>query len=334
MSGDHGFYKGFNEYYDNYHETFKHFDVGMTETEYSCGKALEWLKKNRYNPSFLFLHTFELHTPYIHKDLLADDLKGKNSANLSEEDKRRKRVQTYDSGIHVLDREMGKFFTKLEEEDLIDNTLVIVVSDHGEDFFYHENMLGDLSIEHSHSLYEETTKVLTAFYYPDKFPGGLLKEDQVGLIDIFPTVLDLLDIKIPSNIQGESFLSTLLNGEPVKTQFRFSENFGRMPPRYKDIQVAVRSNNYKYIYTKDLDKMQQHIPAFPDVTKELYDLVNDPDEKINIADKEKELTGYFQTLIDEFLKSPEDMNSVYKKSSEIKLSREALQKLRSLGYIK
>jgi len=334
MSGDHGFYKGFNEYYDNYHETFKHFDVDLTETEYSANKALEWLEKNKTNPFFLFLHTFELHAPYIHEDLLAEDLKKLDKNSLSEIDQRRRRVQTYDSGIYVLDREIGKFINRVEEMGLLDNTVVIFMSDHGEDFYYHENMLGDLSIEHSHSLYEEAIKVLLAFYCPERFEGGIIKKDQTGLIDIFPTILDMAGMDIPEQLQGESFLPSLLSNKEIKNKFRFSENFGRESPRYKDIQVAVRSNRYKYIYTKELEKMKEHIPAFPDITKELYDLENDPGEKTNLADKERELSRFFQTMIDEFLKSPKELESVYKKSTQIKLNPEAMRKLKSLGYIK
>jgi len=334
MSGDHGFYKGFNEYYDNYHETFKHFDVDLTETEYSANKAIEWLGKNRSNPFFLFLHTFELHAPYIHEDLLSEDLQKKDKNSLTEEDKRRRRIQTYDSGIYVLDREIGKFINRVEEMGLLDNTVVIFLSDHGEDFYYHENMLGDLSVEHSHSLYEEAIKVLLAFYCPERFEGGIIKKDQAGLIDIFPTILDMADMDIPEQLQGESFLPSLLSNKEIENKFRFSENFGRRPPRYKDIQVAVRSNKYKYIYTKELEKMKEHIPAFPDITKELYDLENDPGEKTNLADKERELSRFFQTMIDEFLKSPKELESVYKKSTQIQLSPEALRKLKSLGYIK
>jgi len=334
MSGDHGFFKGFNEYYDNYHETFKHFNLNLTETEYSCTKALEWLDKNKYNPFFLFLHTFELHAPYIHEDLLSEDLQKQDKKSLSERDQRRRSVQTYDSGINVLDREIGKFMNELEEVGLLENTCVIFISDHGEDFYYHENMLGDLSILHSHSLYEETIKVLLAVYFPDRYKGGIIKEEQVGLIDIFPTLTEILEIDAPAQIQGESFLSVILEDDEMQSKFRFSENFGRRPPRYKDIQVAVRSEKYKYIYTKELEKMQEHIPVFPDITKELYDLENDPEEKVNLADEERELSRFFQILIDEFLKSPKELESVYKKSTQVQLSPEAMRKLRSLGYIK
>jgi len=66
----------------------------------------------------------------------------------------------------------------------------------------------------------------------------------------------------------------------------------------------------------------------------LYDLEKDPEEKINLVDEEKELAQFFQTLIDEFLKSPKEIETVYKKSTQIKLSPEAMRKLKSLGYIK
>lgn len=169
--------------------------------------------------------------------------------------------ELYEAKITELDEALQGFFSFLEEQDLLDRTIIIVFGDHGEEFYQH----GQLT--HGRQLYEETIHVPLIISVPGTKPRRIDKLAQ--LIDVVPTILPMLSIPVPDQAQGINLLSGRYN------DFIFSEVS-------IDRKRAIISRHLK------LDKNWKLIINFdnPDgvKTRELYHLTDDPNERKNLAD--------------------------------------------------
>jgi arylsulfatase A-like enzyme len=148
--------------------------------------------------------------------------------NLTEEDTK-KIIAAYDGEIRYTDEEMGKLLTALDSLSLLNNTIIIITADHGEELKDH-GLIG-----HGHSVYDELIHVPLII----KIPGAENKvvDDQVELIDIFPTVLDILGISIPNQLEGKS-LTRLITGQKKLNKTVYSETFNF---------ISVRTPEFKLI---------------------------------------------------------------------------------------
>ena len=169
---------------------------------------LDILKPHKY---FLYIQYMDVHLPYVKHEEYTDlygkyetELSGKHlraleKLSLSDSDKRYLE-SLYDGEIRYVDEQIG---TLLEEFD--DNTMIIITSDHGEEFWDHGGF------EHGHSVYDELIRVPLLI----KIPGYAHEKvhSQVRLMDLAPTILDVLGISIPGQFRGRSLLDTLENHE-------------------------------------------------------------------------------------------------------------------------
>jgi arylsulfatase A-like enzyme len=194
------------------------------------GRAVSWLEEERAYPFFLFLHTYENHTPYLapeeYQALFTDKTV---PVDLPHPDKyftsafiRKHHLQDYvftlyRAEIRYTDAALGGLFRAMDREELWENTLLIITSDHGEEFYEH-NKLG-----HTQS-FEETTRVPLFIHVPGGRNG--LHEAFVELVDLYPTVLDFAGLPLPPHVRGRSLLP-LLRGEAegMKERPAFSESF-------------------------------------------------------------------------------------------------------------
>jgi len=158
-----------------------------------------------------------------------------------------------------LDIELNELFKGLDELNLSKKTIVIMTADHGEGLLDHEY------VGHGATLYEELIHVPLIIRIPNLKPQIIY--NQVRSIDIFPTILDILGISIPSNIQGKSLIP-IIQGKVNEDMIVYSV----IGP-----SISIRSDNFKLIYDIAIKK------------EELYSLINDPKEKINLAGKGLEI---------------------------------------------
>jgi arylsulfatase A-like enzyme len=187
--------------------------------------ALEWIDANRGGPFFMFAHYFDPHIPYDppepYDTMFYPDYRGTirspyNPKNLSIY--RRKdfvqmeslsdadwdRVRSiYDGEIAFTDVAVGALLEGLRERHLTENTLIVFLSDHGEEFFEHHGF------EHGHTLYDELIRVPLVFSLPGVLREGERVSQQVRLVDVAPTVLDMLDIPAWPASEGVSLLSLM-----------------------------------------------------------------------------------------------------------------------------
>jgi hypothetical protein len=123
-----------------------------------------------------------------------------------EEDDWSQIVALYDGEITFTDSAIGELLEGLKDRGLIENTLIVFLSDHGEEFFEHGGF------EHGHTLYDELIHVPLIFSLPGVLPENVSIERQVRLLDVTPTILDILDIPLEPHFEGVS-LKPLLAGK-------------------------------------------------------------------------------------------------------------------------
>jgi len=175
-------------------------------------------------------------------------------------------IAKYDSAIFYDDQLIGKVIDTLEETGLKDNTYIFFFSDHGESFFEHGIYLNHVG------LFDKTMNVPLIIAGP-RLPKNTRINALVQLEDIVPTVLDLLDINYStSDFDGESLVS-LIRGKKKKLRDSiFMEEIFDLKRR------GIRTERYKYIERSSIEGKNK--------AKELYDLLNDPDENKDLAEND------------------------------------------------
>ena len=253
--------------------------------------ALAWLGKRTKRPFFCWIHLFDAHGPYEMR-----------SAEFGQQFE----SHPYDAGIAVELRAFDRLVSYLREQKLDENTLVIVAADHGEGLDEH------MENEHSMLVYNTTMHVPIVFVNPRLCRPGHRVSSTVSLVDLMPTVLDLLQIPAPAHVSGRS-LRTALAGHPIDPVAGYGEAETPYALNRWCPLTTVISDRWKYIQTN---------------RPELYDLQNDPNELTNLAETNvstcREMKNILEIKEDSFLKT---------RPTEVTLTESEKAKLASLGYV-
>lgn len=280
VSGFFGYGQGFDQYF---FEKGKFGSMGV-----SIPKALEWLKDNKNRKFFMFLHGYDMHGQNVpvegfdyrfvdkgydkkftgsaaEQEALREEGLEKGSASLRDEDVRFWRA-IYDEKIQRTDAKFKGFLEELKQMGLMDKTIFVLTSDHGTEFHEHKRF------DHGFSLYDELIHVPLIIKLP-KVKAGKVITDQISSIDVMPTILDLLDIKVPDKVskqmRGQS-LTPALKGKPVAKDV-YSETDYR---QYTYKRSVITKDGWKFIYTLE------------NKSRELYNLKKDPQELNNLVERE------------------------------------------------
>ena len=280
VGGFFGYSQGFDEYF---FEKGKFGSMGV-----SIPKGLAWLHNNKDKKFFMFLHGYDMHGQYVPSDgfdyrfvdkgydkkftgsaheqeALREEGLANGSVALREEDVKFWRA-IYDEKIQRTDETFKKFLEEMEKLGLMDKTIFVLTSDHGTEFHEHKRF------DHGFSLYNELIHTPLIVKLP-KQKGGKLINDQVSSIDVMPTILDLLDVKLPEKIQKQlrgASLVPALKGKNVNKDVFFETDY-RQYTYKRGIQTK---DGWKLIYT--LENKQ----------RELYNMKDDPKETKNLVDLE------------------------------------------------
>ncbi len=322
VEDNYGFAKGFQYYSNLPGNVFSMNSAGRVFTHF-----INKLKNNWETNSFVFLHTYQLHSPYkaphnffnhfnknLDKNLIGIKNYIRNNTEYYKnipENERRNLIDIYDGAIYYADSELiGKTIALLKKKKLYDNAMIIVLADHGEEFYDHN------SWEHGHSLYRELIRIPIIIKYPKNQKRGIEKrvvsiKDIAGIIA--ETVGDGTEF-FKNDISKNRRLNILLPVSPIIKQF---------PPR-----ISFINSKYHFIFNiKKSEKFFNPSPTLP--IFELYK-ISDIKEENNIARKEtnsKEL----QKFIRDSRKILKIINKLNKGKS--KISPELMKKLKSLGYL-
>jgi arylsulfatase A-like enzyme/lipoprotein NlpI len=284
-----GLIQGFDVYDDNYGSSLSQvFSYVERKAEVVIEKAMVWLGDQQDNPWFLWIHCFDPHQRYDPPEPFKTQYKD----------------NPYNGEVAYVDHALGKLFDYLEENDLADNTLTIFTGDHGESLGQH----GEST--HGYFAYNSTLWIPLIVSSPGLKPG--ISGQEVGHVDIFPTVCDILNLEKPSFLQGIS-LSSALSGRRLPRRTLYFES---LYPYYSRGWAPLRG------YIESGQKfMDSPIP-------ELYDLEKDFDESKNLAPEEK--LSKYKSKLDKFV---DEQSYADKLAGSQQVDRDALQKLRSLGYV-
>ncbi|MCX6577835.1 MAG: sulfatase-like hydrolase/transferase, partial [Candidatus Aminicenantes bacterium] len=218
--------------------------------EETFGRFSRWLEKNWENRFFAWVHYFDPHLPYDPPSPYREEFDGR----------------LYDGEIAYMDHYVGAILERLKEKGILEKTIIIVAGDHGEG-------LGD-KVEAGHGifLYEETLRVPLIFYNRKVFPHAQVIESQARLIDVAPTILEIIGLKDEAaGMQGQS-LSAWLRGKSRKDldglveTFYPRDNFG-----WSEL-VGLISGTWKFIHAPRPELQAKPGSAFPD-PKEKIDLL-------------------------------------------------------------
>lgn len=299
-------------------------------TNYATAKAvnkkvISWLYNNPPNRSFLWIHYMDVHEPYIPSSrfrllkrmriLMLHRKVGLSPSSLSQKELN-EFIDVYDTKIHYVDRMIGSLLHMLKQRGILDNTYVIVMADHGEQFGEHGRF------SHGLDLYDELIHVPLIIGGPGL--NSQIINQQCSLLDIAPTILDILKIDKTKAFLGKSLLP-LINGKinadvsiAISEEGRTKGGYDPKGPRLyaSKRKIAYRTVRYKYIYNENgLD--------------EFYDLQNDPKETKNLVGIEAEKAKEFRSKIIEHIQMEEKSKDIFKKE-EIK---NKIRKLKKEGKI-
>jgi len=211
---------------------FAHYDVTpITAGRVADGTtraALEWIDAQGESPFFIFVHYYDPHLPFTPpapydtifdpeyagplgnsfdpEFLMTDRMKGFARMNAFPGRDKEHIVALYDGEIAFADQAIGDLLEGLDSRGLRENSVVVFMSDHGEEFFDHGGFA------HGHTLYEELLRVPLIFRLPGRIPDGARVPGMVRLIDIMPTLLSLLGIDADASMEGRD-LGALFRGE-------------------------------------------------------------------------------------------------------------------------
>jgi len=221
--------------------------------------AREWLRSVSDEPFFLFFHIYEPHAPHAAPEPYASRYRS-----------------PYDGEVAVSDAIIGELLDELRRLDLYDRSVILLLSDHGEGLNDH----GDY--EHGLLLYREILQIPLLLKLPDSQLGGSAVESPAALIDVLPTILELLDIESPAGLAGRSLLRADNDGE---TRAIYAETFF---PRFHF--------SWSQLFSVILHPF--HYIEGPD--PELYDLEQDPAQHRNILRENRRALGQARQLLKEY----------------------------------
>lgn len=293
-----GLAQGFDEFFH-----YAGWAGGFEELEVELDKAFEKLERIKNQPFFMFFHTYEIHDPFHERAPFSDgcfsDSTERIPHNLIYGALPRQRMEEehfmlsfdlmkwekgkpmssarpapiedlalvnclYDSAIAYADFQIDRLLSRLDELGVLDTTLVVVTSDHGES-------LGEKGLYKHAYLYENNLMVPLIIFLPGGQYGGSVVQNQIGSVDIFPTILEVLGIEVPTDLDGRSLLP-LIRGEDEPRPSGVWSYAG-----YENRGISLRvDNQVKYIMNN---------AAIPGISgsEEFFQLSNDPEEHRNMA---------------------------------------------------
>ena len=306
LDSKYGMDQGFDFYDDEFQEPRSPIHIVERQGGEISRIAGEWLDEHQKENMFLFLHFYDPHrnydAPEPYKNMFLKNPPPKqNSLEYLQ--------GLYHGEVAYTDNCIKGVIDKLKQLGLYDSTLIIVTADRGEMLSEHREMT------HGYFIYQSAVRVPLIFKVPGASTPTRIKKN-VGLVDIVPTVCSLLDIKGPFEFQGVDISPYLLQDEPEDLKRRHIYLESLLPTKYKgNSLLGIVNDQYKYIQT---------------TRPELYDIVNDYPESVNLVEKYPKIAHRMKGLLKLML---DDMTALDSSDSTMEADEETLKQLKALGYV-
>ena len=310
---------GLAQGHETYDDSFDYSEIerrSLTEVERPAGRvvdrALEWLHKERRGgrPFYLWVHLYDPHEPYAPPD-----------------EYRRRAPTPYAGEVLYADAEIGRLLDALEAQGLRQSTLIVYLSDHGE-------ALGDHGeATHGIFLYGATLDVPMIIAPPSVaslgsrglMPAGRRVRGLARLVDVTPTVLDLVGLPVPAGLDGGSLLPLIaLEATPATAGARVGPEALEGPVSYAETYYPRFHHGWSELVLLETERWRSIRAPRP----ELYDRGADPKELDNVYDRHRAVAATLAAQL-------ETMNLVDPGGAPkpAAIDPEALERLRALGYV-
>lgn len=329
-------------------DTFVECPVGTLDGEYIINSAIDWLVEHHGERFFMWIHLYDCHVPYdppepfrkrfvdpqaaYEPHLSRSVLPGSSDEMTFERLNRDYYSDRYDGAVAYTDHQVGRIVSILKDLRVLNNTLVVVAADHGE-------CLGEHSIYFAHvSLYEPNARVPLIFHWPGHVPEGKYFSEFCENVDIYPTILDLLDVRERGRLSGRSLLP-VWHGDALGRE-------GVVAEHSEQAAVSWRTEEWTYLYQpvaeeairSVLPKGWQMGPAGQWVLhasmEELYNRREDPDE---LHDKSASAGEILEALRSDCAEWVNACDRAWEARgvapSPIEIDPDRLEQLRSHGYL-
>jgi arylsulfatase A-like enzyme/tetratricopeptide (TPR) repeat protein len=292
LDSSYGLDQGFDLYHDDLTRGLKHAPNMYRErpAELTNEALFPWLREHAGERFFCWVHYFDPHATYTPPEPYRTDYA----------------AVPYDGEIAYVDSQLGKLLSLLSELGVREKTLVIVTADHGESLGEHG--------ERTHSLliYDATVRVPLVLSAPAALARGEVLRRQVSLVDVAPTILDLLGIDPPVHFDGLS----LRSAPPSSPRACYIETLMPKTMHGWAPLLGVRRDDYKFILAP---------------RAEVYDLRKDPGELHNLFDDRPDVAVDLHQILKQFV--GEDPLLAADVPQNLEMDQDAVAKLTALGYV-
>jgi choline-sulfatase len=290
-----GIAQGFDTYFDEFdlsEDVGPGLDAIQRRGSDVVDRALTWLAQPSEQPFFGWVHLYDPHTPYDAPAEFASRFPATRDG-------------AYDAEVAYTDAQVGRLLAALDAAGRREDTLVVVLADHGEQLGEHREQ------SHGFFVYDASVQIPLIMAGPGIEPRVV--PDQVRIVDVLPTVLDLIGVPAPAGVQGAS-LRPVLSGQRQEL-LAFSETwYPRFHYGWSELQ-AVRDGAYKFILAP---------------TRELYDVAKDPGELTNLATTDPARADRMQRALRALVAETSRADAA---KGPQPVDAAAEQKLRALGYV-
>lgn len=261
-------------------------------------RGIRWLKARSADPRpwLLWVHYFDPHASY------------REHAGFSERFGTRSDAQLYDGEIAFTDRSIGELLASLVDLGLADDTIVVLIADHGEEFGEHGGQ------GHGRTLHREVVHVPLLVHAPGFDPRRV--EQRVSSVDVLPTLLDLLGLEPATPSAGRSLVPAM-RGDELTDEPAIAE-LGLNPNNRVD---SVSAGAWKLMRQRTTGRTL------------LFDLVSDPGEFEDLAERHPERVEKLLALLDRAVAEADVLGAGFDRAGPLQLSPDELERLRALGYV-
>ena len=300
LDGRWGLKQGFAHYDDDFDlNKYKQLDLGLVQkpSQEVVNEAIAWLSPRKEKPFFAWLHLYDPHIPYTPPEPYRSEYGGRGPAGL------------YDGEIASMDAQIGRFYDWLNENNLTENTILILVGDHGEGLGEHNEST------HGYYIYDYVVRVPLLIVTPFAPFQNRRCPEQVRTIDLLPTVEEMTGITPGRNLHGRSLLPLFYSESENEKRSAYSESMAPQIQYGWSPLYALRQYPFKYI---DAPRA------------EFYDLKNDPGENSDLRLRQFRKAREYKKTLEKLIA---DTGRNAPKTEAADLDQETMRRLATLGYV-
>ena len=297
LDGRWGINQGFDRYFDDFDLSKYKVEAGLDAVQRPASevidKAIEWLDQEARGPFFAWVHLYEPHAPYDPPE----PMRARFPPTM---------VGAYDDAeIATADLQVGRLLSHLAADGRLDRTIVVVLGDHGESLGEHDEQ------QHAFFVYDATVRIPLIIAGPGVSPREIA--DQVRIVDVMPTLLDLVKIDVPPVVQGRSLLP-LARGGRLDLVALSETWYPRHHYGWSEL-TAIRDGRYTFI-------------AAP--RRELYDTQTDPGETHDLAASNPTRADALERALHDFVARSSARRTA---PAPRPVDPDVEERLRALGYV-